>query len=481
MNQTPMNRIAILFTLIVFSLLPGISQQLPVMTLGFENPQFYNPAASAFKNTVNASFGYRQQWAGIPGAPETFVLTVDGKPADKMGLGFTFYNDRTDILGQLGLFGNYAYKFKILENHYIGLGLSAKLLHNQILYDRINASQTDESELLDYSQRGTKFDAGTGLRYAYKDIFFADFSALNLMKNRYTFEEQNTFKKQRIQLITHYIASVGYSFIFQEGKYRVDPWITIRSAQGLPLQYEGNLSFTLNDVVKLTGGYRQEAGAYAALQFRFFEFLSVGYAHDFPNKYIGTISSGSNEIFLSFKLSGKVKTARENNSSKEINILKKQSQEQYQEIERLQQENQRLVKQQALNDSLVANQKAEIDLLKSIFSKDRVEVERAREKYEIKESDIDSIALVNNENKTKNFYVIVGSYLTLADAKFFQKILEREVGLQTLVFEREDGKYYFVYSRQVKSQAEANREFKRLKKMNLDPFVNGNFWIYGEK
>ncbi|MFT3738787.1 MAG: PorP/SprF family type IX secretion system membrane protein [Breznakibacter sp.] len=475
-----MNRIAIYITAVALSVVSAFSQQLPVMTLGFENPQFYNPAASAFKNTLSASFGYRQQWAGIPGAPETFVLSVDGKPADKMGLGLTLYNDRTDILGQLGLFGNYAYKLKFMENHSIGLGLSAGLIHNQIFYDRIKASQTDENVLLDYSEKGTKFDAGAGLRYSYKDILFVDFSALNLMKGRYTFEEQNTFKEQRFQLMTHYIVSMGYSFILQEGRYRIDPWTSFRSVQGLPLQYEGNLSFTWNDLVKATGGYRQDAGAYAALQFRLFESIGIGYARDFPNKYIKSVSSGSNEIFLSVRISGKVKTVRDNISSKEINVLKKQSQEQYQEIERLQQENQRLVKQQALNDSLFANQKEEIEHLKSIFAKDRAEVEKAKEKYEVKGSDIDSIAS-NTLDKAKSFYVIVGSYLTLADAKFFQKILEREAGLQTLVFEREDGKYYFVYSRQVKSQDEANREFKRLRKMDLDSFINGNIWIYGEK
>lgn len=476
-----MKKIFIYITITLLSVISSFGQQLPLMTLGFENPQFYNPAATAFGNGLNASFGYRQQWVGIPGSPETFVLSIAGKPTEKMGLGLSIYNDQTDILGQLGLFGNYAYKFKVQENHFIGLGLSAELIHNQVFYDRIKASQTDEDVLLDYSEKGTKFDAGTGLRYSYKNIFYVDLSALNLMKARYTYEEQNSFKKQQFQLITHYLVSAGYKFILEEGKYKIDPWMSFRSAQGLPLQYEGNLSFTWNDIVKATGGYRQDAGAYAAVQFRLFESVNIGYAHDFTNKYIKSISGGSNEIFLSIRIAGKVKTARDNISSKEINILKKQSQEQFQEIERLQQENQRLVKQQALNDSLVAGQKEEIEVLKSIFSKDRAEVERAREKYEVKESEIDSIASANNENKLKSFYVIVGSYLTLADAKFFQKILEREAGLQTLVFEREDGKYYFVYSRQVKSQDEANREFKRLKKMNLDSFINGNIWVYGEK
>ena len=278
-------------------------------------------------------------------------------------------------------------------------------------------------------------------------------------------------------MMTHYIASAGYLLRLNEGKYKIEPWISLRSVQGIPLQYEGNLSFDWNDLVKLTGGYRQDAGGYAALQFRLFGSITIGYAHDFPNKYINTVSNGSNEVYLSFRISGKTQTAKDNISSKELKNLKKQSQEQYQEIERLQQENEQLVKQQALRDSMVANQKAEIDHLKSIFAKDKYQVDKIKEKYEVKESDLDSMATADS----KSFYVIIGAYLTLADAKFFQKILEREIGLQTLVFEREDGKYYFVYSRQVKSREEANREFKRLIKMNINSYINGNVWIYGEK
>jgi type IX secretion system PorP/SprF family membrane protein len=473
-----MKTTAISIIIVTLSCFTAFSQQIPMLTFGFENPQFYNPATSAFRKTLNATLQYRQQWTGIPGAPETFVFSMDGKPADNMGLGLIVYNDRTDLLGQLGFSGNYAYKMKLFTNHTLSLGLSAMIVHNQVFYDRIKASQNDDEALLSYSESGTKFNAGAGFRYMFKDFLFVDFSALNLIRNKITYEEQSVFKQQSFQMMTHFITSVGYLYKFNDGKYKVEPWISLRSAQGLPLQYEGNLSFEWNDLVKMTGGYRQDAGAYAALQFRLFESINIGYAHDFPNRYIKTVSDGSNEVFLSFKISGKTATAKDNIAAKDLKNLKKQSQEQYQEIERLQQENERLVKQQALRDSMVANQKAEIDHLKSIFTKDKDEVDKIKGKYEIKETEIDSVA---SSSTTKSFYVIIGAYLTMADAKFFQKILERELGLQTLVFEREDGKYYFVYTRQVKSQDEANREFKRLSKLNISPLINGNIWIYGEK
>lgn len=474
---------AINLSIIAF-LLSGVtafSQQMPVLTFGFENPMLYNPASTVFKNSMNATLQYRQQWVGVPGAPETFVFSVDGKPSKNMGIGLAAYNDQTDIIGQLGIAGSYAYKFNFLSNHSLSLGLSAMIIRNQINYDKINANQPNETILFNYPQRASNFDAGIGFRYMYKDFLFVDFSAINLLKSKYSYEDQSLFKDNRFQLMTHYFISAGYTYKIQEGKYKVEPWIGLRSAQGLPLQYEGNVSFTWNDILKFTSGYRQDAGGYAALQVKIFESITIGYAHDFSNKYIRSISNGTNELYLSFKIFGRVPTTKDNINAKELKIIKKQSQEQYQEIERLQQENERLVKQQALNDSLVKNQKVEIDRLKEIFNKDKDAVDKVKEKYIIKEADIDSAVAVDNKERVKSIYVIVGAYLKLADAKLFQKILEREIGLETLIFEREDGQFYFVYTRQVKSQNEAEREYKRLKRLKVDTYINGNVWLYGEK
>lgn len=474
---------AINLSIIAFllSAVSAFSQQMPVLTFGFENPMLYNPASTAFKNSMNATLQYRQQWVGMPGAPETFVFSVDGKPSKNMGVGMAAYNDQTDIIGQLGVAGNYAYKFNFLSNHSLSLGLSALIIRNQINYDKINAAQPDESILFDYPQKATNFDAGIGLRYMYKDFLFFDLSAVNLLKSKYSYEDQSAFKDNQFQLMTHYFISAGYSYKIQEGKYKIEPWISIRSAHGLPVQYEGNLSFDWNDILKFTGGYRQDAGGYAAIQVRIFESITLGYAHDFANKYIQSFSNGTNELYLSFKISGRTPTVKDNVSAKELKLIKKQSQEQYQEIERLQQENERLVKRQALNDSLVKNQKVEIDRLKEIFNKDKDAVDKVKEKYIIQEADIDSAVSADNKERVKSIYVIIGAYLKLADAKLFQTILEREIGLETLVFEREDGQFYFVYTRQVKSQNEAEREFKRLKRLKIDTYINGNVWLYGEK
>lgn len=458
-------------------------QQLPVLTFGFESPQLFNPAISAQQKHVNVALQYRQQWVGMPGAPETFLLSADGSPAENMGVGFTAYNDETNIIGRLGVSGNYAYNIKIAAEHSLSLGLSAILMRNQIYYDRIKANKPEEALLLNYAQKATAFDAGFGLRYSYKSLFYVDMSAINLLKSRLTYQDQASFKENQYQLMTHYFLALGYNHAIQDGKYKIEPWLSLRSAQGVSFQYETNLSLEWNETVKLTGGYRQDEGFLAAIQVRVFGSVTLGFAHDFSRGRLKSVSNGTNEIYLSYRFSKEKNSFKERTTSKEIKTIKRLTQEQSQEIERLQQENERLVRQQALNDSLVKDQKVELDRLKEIFKKDKEAVDKIKEKHFIKETEVDSIVSVSssNESAVKSIYVIVGAYLTLADAKLFQKILEREVGLQTLIFEREDGRYYFVYTRQVKSGDEARREFKRLKRLKIDPYINGNVWLYGER
>lgn len=457
-----------------------IAQQVPVLSTTSVNSILYNPSMAGKENLLRATLQYRQQWTGMPGAPETMVMSLDGNMNEKMGLGLVVYNDASGIFGQTACLGNYSYELLFGTSHKLRLGLGLGVIQNRIDYSKITAEVPDEESILGYADKGSKFDAGFGLQYAFKN-FYLDFSAMHLLNNHYIYEDQSNFKQTTSNLISHFLLAAGYSYPIRNTSLSLQPWVAIRSALGMTVQYEGNLTINWKQLVSLTGGYRQEAGVYSCVNFKVFNTVSIGYAYDFPNRYTNSVTRGSNEIIVSFLLPGKRSRGDAQPSSGDIKTLKKQSQVQYQEIEKLQLENSRLVKQVASAENKISDQKQELEQLKDIFNKDKKEVQKIKEKYEVDLSQIDSLKQNDSIDHKKEFYVIVGAYLTIADAKFFQKILERELGLQTLVFEREDNKYFFVYSRKVSSKEEATREFKRLKKMNLTEYINGNIWVYGEK
>jgi type IX secretion system PorP/SprF family membrane protein len=469
--------------LILIILLPITleAQQIPVLSLSSKNSVFYNPSHVGLADELRATMQYRQQWVGLSGAPQTMILSLDGNVSDKMGLGLVFYNDVTDIFSQTGCFGDYSFKIDMGKGHQLRLGIGVGFVQNKIDFSKINAQVPTEDNILNYSEKGTKLDAGFGLRYSFKQLYF-DFSAQNLINSRYSYEDQSNFRNNKFRMVNHFVSAVGYLYNIPKTQFSLEPWLGVRTVQGAPVQVDGNLTVTYNKIIGLTGGYRQDAGFYTGVSFNLFERFSIAYAYDFPNKYLSPVVKGSNEIIISYRFKKRGAQPESRASSGDLKKIQKQNQEQFQQIDKLQQENERLVKQLANTEDKLTNQKQELDKLKEIFEKDKYEMTKVKEKYEVDINEIDSLESISDSAKTqKDFYMIVGAYRTLADGKLFQKILERELGLQTLIFEREDNKYYFVYTQKVHSREEANKEYRRLKRMNIGQYINGNVWIYGEK
>jgi Type IX secretion system membrane protein PorP/SprF len=93
-----------------------LQAQQPVQySLYFLNPTAFNPAAAGTENSLVFTGGFRQQWTGLDGAPQTQILTVHlrvgGAPHDPSAIamehrakngGWAFINWRGRWLGANG-------------------------------------------------------------------------------------------------------------------------------------------------------------------------------------------------------------------------------------------------------------------------------------------------------------------------------------------------------------------------------------------
>ena len=68
-----------------------------------------NPAFAGQQNRWIISGIYRNQWLGMPDAPETYALNVDG-PLKIGGVGLNLMNDKLGVQNMLHLMLNYSYK-----------------------------------------------------------------------------------------------------------------------------------------------------------------------------------------------------------------------------------------------------------------------------------------------------------------------------------------------------------------------------------
>lgn len=286
------------------------------------------------------------------------------------------------------------------------------------------------------------------------------------------------------KLIRHFIASVSYKQLISRD-FRIDPQILIKDVQGMPLQFDVATYLNWRDLAWFGVNYQHEYGVSFSLGGIIHDRYVVNYSYDLPTGNFASYTGGGHEFLIGirfFKNQGSGQTDKIGN--KDLNHLKQLTQEQFEEIERLTDENKELKEKVDSTYKDVQYQKEEIKKLKEIYKKDENQINRVIEKYQISIEELDSLDFSESSDE-KQFYVVIGAYLNIQDAKFFQKVMERELGLETKVVQRDDGKYFFVYTREFnkdeESKKEIKREFRLLKRLDLDEYISGNVWIYNAK
>ncbi len=465
------------------------AQQIPVSSQSYLNGFIHNPAHIGNNEYTNAFVHSRKQWMGIQGAPETYVFSVDGPVSRNVGLGMMLYNDQTDIIGRTGGYGAYRYKFKLSGEHFFGLGLSAGFMQNSIAFDKIRTDEPGETTLLANREKRTAFDANIGLTYQFQrlEVGIASYQLLN---NNLLYEHSIDFKSLKYKLIRHYIGIISYQQQLTE-ELRIDPQIVMRSVQGMPVQFDVSAYLNWQGLAWFGLTYRHHFGMNFSLGGIVYDKFIAGYSYTMSTGNIANYTNGSHEVVLGLRLFRKASGNSSKKTDKEYQRFQQASQEQYEKIEKIEQENEELKSKVKTTEEQLEQQKQEINKLKKIYERDEEGIKEAISKYKISIDDLekeeitekdDNITEKDDNIREKDYYIVLGAYYDLQDAKLYQRILEREAGLKTSVVQRDDGKYFFVYTKGYNRipdlQKDIKRELRHINRLNIDRYINGNVWIY---
>ncbi|MBK7650265.1 MAG: PorP/SprF family type IX secretion system membrane protein [Flammeovirgaceae bacterium] len=106
----------ILFTLILASL-SAFGQQDPLYSQYLINPLVINPAYSGLNNNFNVMVGYRTQWTGLDGQPQTFNASAHTSLVNKkVGAGILVTHDQIGNLKTTEANATFAYKLNFEES-----------------------------------------------------------------------------------------------------------------------------------------------------------------------------------------------------------------------------------------------------------------------------------------------------------------------------------------------------------------------------
>lgn len=460
-------------------------QQTPDLEHYLVNPYFYNPASAGAEGT-KIFLDYHKQWADFSGAPETQLFTFDKSfKNDKYGLGFKLVNDEVNILGRTGGYLSYSYKFKIGKVQSIRFGLEAGFLQNRVLFDKIMAEDNTEALIFSNKQNSTNFDGAAGFVYTIQG-FTLGFSAQNLIPSSFRYENSATSNELIYRNIHHYYLNAMYDFNIGESKWVIQPSILAKSAKGLPFVFDGNLTTKYDDIAWLTLRYKHKVGYSAGLGATIANQVTIGYAYGISSNEIAQYNSGTHEVILGINIKGGKGGSGNKIPNKKLDKLEQQNNELYEKTDYLQKQNESLKLELEKQKEELKNKVFGLDELKLELSEE-LEAWEANQKNQSSVSNAssnDSSSSASEElgqetlKENGDKFVVIGATRTLKSAKKYQTIIAREYKETTSVVRNDQETWYLIFTIKTRSVDEAQKELKRVKKIDKKNIYVGKPWVY---
>lgn len=291
------NNVIIVFCLLTHSY-RVFAQQDAQYTQYMYNMNVLNPAYAGSKaGTLSASLMGRTQWTGIPGAPQTAVLSVHKPIRDRMGLGVSILADKIGPVNEQFLFADYSYTIPVGYYDNLAFGIKGGIsLVNAKLTD-LDLNQIGDSNFMS-NVNNLQPNVGFGMFY-YSDIYYVGLSIPNLLSTTYL-EKGDNFKST-INKRNHLFLTGGYVFeLSYDWKFK--PSLMTKVAMGSPLSLDLSANFLFDDTFEVGTSYRWGDSVSLLLNAKVTKNIRVGYSYDFTTSELNQFNSGSHELIILFDL-----------------------------------------------------------------------------------------------------------------------------------------------------------------------------------
>ena len=283
-------KIALLFTVICGSLFSQNTYRFSQFNLA---KSLYNPAALATDASYSADLIYRNQWAGIDGAPATFGFNAAFELMEEMAVGINFYSDKIGLTQTNSFTAQYAYRIVFEPRKYLAFGIG---IGGDNYSSNLASATIIEANDPAYAQSFSKFHVNGSFGLYYRNSnFYAGFSIPQLFQNSNDkIKNSNNAENWHYNLISGYFLEVSDNFIF-------NPNMQIKATMNAPIQGDLVLRGISNNV-GFSLGYRTENSLILGMDIMFARRIRIGYAfnHDFGS--LARVKGMSHEICLGFAM-----------------------------------------------------------------------------------------------------------------------------------------------------------------------------------
>lgn len=310
-------------------------QQLPQYSQYMQNMYVLNPAASSLQTDIDINLGYRQQWAGFSGAPQTYYVSGTfnlGKKPQKSTYNYsipishrelikrqTVERNAKHVVGgmaaidEYGVFkrssvmASYAYHMPLGDKYWAAIGTSLGWYGLNFGKDDIvleNPTDNTYDDFIANGNRSNLFDINAGV-FIYSDRAFLGYSVYQIAQNEIDLgNEETPIDLSQAKLALHQFATIGYSFPVSEN-LDLTPSMMFKLLGPAPLSYDINLKAEFMHKFWLGLSYRNEDAVSILAGLHINDWMNFGYAYDYVTSEVNNISSGSHELVLGFQFNRK--------------------------------------------------------------------------------------------------------------------------------------------------------------------------------
>jgi type IX secretion system PorP/SprF family membrane protein len=453
-------------------LLPTLALANPDVALNQSSTSGYllNPAYAGLQELTYASLQVRAQWVGMPGAPQQQYLFIEHSLLpQKVGLGVLLFNEQSNVVANTGGYLSYRYSFRLSRRQRLSPAVSLGLLQNKIDFDRIVADNPFESSIMSGQARQMRLDANLGLLYVFSDFLEVGIAAYRLFSSAYEYRDYTTGYSHSYAPVRSFGFSVRYVKAFSES-VEARALLYLYGEQGLPASPSLRLTCAcLPYGVSVSGGYTWDGAFSCSADIRLYDKLSLGYAAEIPPSTIKRYVGLTQQVSVGVRIGQPAQVRYGRASSGDVEELRRLNQENFEQVERIGQEQEvsrrRMQRQQSKADSL----EHEIASLKQMAAAAQSELQRMREAYRPADT------LRADSAPGGAGYVVVGYYLRRSHAERYRQLLQSGLQLPSEILELNNG--YYVYTKAANSPQEVQQEYRRLYRLGISKYIYGNVWV----
>lgn len=290
------------------------------------NPLFVNPATAGYKDRCELSAIYRYQWVGIPGAPQSGMVSFQAPTKNEnIALGALVKYDKIGLMTNFGFDASFAYRIKLDDETRLSLGIMGSIFNLNDNRERGNIDNPEDPTVSNISAWIPNFGGGA---YLWNKRYFIGASVphlLNLKINNVALDSPGAILSK---VYNHYFVSAGYVFGKPDGvKFKPTAFFKTAANSSFNLDLNANLLFQERfwvglgyrfggDIIDESGIFQSQLGKtrgeaiIATFKMMATQRLELGYSYDFPLSNLTTNTSGSHELYLGYDICRPIENVR---------------------------------------------------------------------------------------------------------------------------------------------------------------------------